>query len=115
MQCKKHAKEMKTAAAALETLELKSVGPWDSDSKQNQEALETEKYLTHELFSTTSKQYNEAVGATSWLEMSATCRRHAKMSPIFAPACQFQGHVFLVSEQFYVVIFPTLTYHKQTI
>ncbi len=42
MQYKKHAKEMKTAAVALETLEL-SVGPWDSDSEQDQEALETEK------------------------------------------------------------------------
>ena len=64
VQCKKHAKEMKTAAAALGTLERKSYGPQNSDSDQDQEALETEKKLTQELFSTASKQYNEAVGAT---------------------------------------------------
>ena len=55
---------MKTAAAALGTLERKSYGPGNSDSDQDQEALETEKKLTHELFSTASKQYNEAVAAT---------------------------------------------------
>ena len=47
-QCKKHAKEMKTTAAALWTLERKSKGSRDSDSKQDQEALKTEKKLTHE-------------------------------------------------------------------
>ena len=35
VHCKKHAKEMKTAAAALGTLERKSVGPRYSDSKQD--------------------------------------------------------------------------------
>jgi hypothetical protein len=48
-------------------------------------------------------------------DMSATCRRHANMSPIFAPTCQFQRHVSLVSEHFCVVIFPTLTYQRQMI
>ncbi len=43
VQCKKHAKEMKTAAAALGTLERKSFGPRDSDSNQDQDAFETEK------------------------------------------------------------------------
>jgi hypothetical protein len=42
VQCKKHTKEMKTTAAALGALELKSIGPRDSDSDQDQEALETE-------------------------------------------------------------------------
>jgi hypothetical protein len=56
VQCRKQAKEMKTAAAALGTLERKSKGPRDSDSEQDQEALETEKKLTQELFSTAFKQ-----------------------------------------------------------
>jgi hypothetical protein len=43
VQCKKHTKEMKTAAVALGTLERKSFGPQDSDSEQDKEALETEK------------------------------------------------------------------------
>ncbi len=54
---------MKTAAA-LGALERKSVGPQDSDFEQDQEALEIEKKLNHELFSTASMQYNKAVGAT---------------------------------------------------
>ncbi len=64
MQCKKHAKEMKNAAVALGALQRKSIGPQDSSSHQDQEALETKKKLTHELFLTATKQYNEAVGAT---------------------------------------------------
>ncbi len=43
VQCKKHAKEMKTASAAQGILKHKSLGPRDSDSDQDQEALETEK------------------------------------------------------------------------
>ncbi len=58
VQCKRHAEEMKTAAAALGTLEHKSIGPRDSDFEQDQEALKTEKKLTQELFSTASKQNN---------------------------------------------------------
>jgi hypothetical protein len=61
---KGHAKEMKNAAVALGALQRKSIGPQDSSSHQDQEALETEKKLTHELFLTATKQYNEAVGAT---------------------------------------------------
>ncbi len=64
MLCKKHVNEMKTAAVTLVALKHKSIGPQNSDSEQDQDALETEKKLTQELFSTTTKQYNEAVGAT---------------------------------------------------
>ncbi len=64
VQCKKHAKEMKNAAASLGALKRKSIGPQEPSSKKDQEALESEKTLTQELFVTATKQYNEAVGAT---------------------------------------------------
>ena len=46
MQCKKHAKEMKNAAAALGALKRKSIGLQEPSSKKDQEALESEKTLT---------------------------------------------------------------------
>jgi hypothetical protein len=64
VQCKKHAKEMKTTAATLMALKRKSNGPRKEDSDEDPEALELETKLTQELLSTASKQYNEAVGAT---------------------------------------------------
>jgi hypothetical protein len=72
VQCKKHAKEMKNAAATLGALQRKLVGPHGpSLNKKDQEALETEKEafktektLTQELLATATKQYNEAVAAT---------------------------------------------------
>ena len=63
MQCK-HTKETKNAAAALGALKSKANGPQEPSSKKDQEALESEKTLTQELFAIATKQYNEAVGAT---------------------------------------------------
>jgi hypothetical protein len=64
VQCKKQAKDMKSASAALGALKRKSNGPQEPSSKKDQKALETEKTLTQELFSTATKQYNETVVAT---------------------------------------------------
>jgi hypothetical protein len=50
-----------------------------------------------------------------WLVMSATCRRHGKMSPIFVPTGQIWRHVFLCVGTLLCRDFPTLTYHEQTI
>ena len=46
VQCKKHAKEMKNAAAALGALKHKSIGPQEPSFKKDQEALESEKTLS---------------------------------------------------------------------
>jgi hypothetical protein len=64
VQCKKHANEMKNAAAALGALQHKSIGLQDLSFKKDQEALMTEKTLTQELLATATKSYNEAVEAT---------------------------------------------------
>jgi hypothetical protein len=63
VQCKKHTKEMKNAASALQAIQRKSVGPKESSANKDQEDLKEEK-LTRELLSTANKQYNKAVGAT---------------------------------------------------
>jgi hypothetical protein len=65
VQCKKHTKEMKNAASALQAIQPKSVGPKESGAQnQDQDDLKTEEKLSQELLSTANKQYNEAVGAT---------------------------------------------------
>jgi hypothetical protein len=70
-QYKEYNKEMKTASAALGALKQKSIGPAESISKKNQEALENElealkmkKAQTPEMLKASSKGYNEAVAAT---------------------------------------------------
>jgi hypothetical protein len=40
----------------------------------------------------------------AWLVMSATCRRHGEMLPIFVPTGQIWRHVFCVSAHFCVAI-----------
>ena len=56
VQCKKHAKEMKNAAAALGALQRKSAAKKDQEAlKAEKEALKREKTLTQELFMTAIK------------------------------------------------------------
>ena len=66
---------------------------------------------------TTTNTQSSPLAWKPWLTtvvMSATCRQHGKMLPIFVPTGQIWQHGFLCVGTLLCRDFPTLTYHEQT-